>query len=62
MTLMTRWEPLREFSTMQDRMNRMNRLVRESYSPERAGRGANNHQLRTARGHLRRRAQHHAEA
>jgi HSP20 family protein len=35
MTLLTRWEPFREFSTMQDRMNRMNRLLRESYSPER---------------------------
>jgi HSP20 family protein len=34
MTLLTRWEPLRDFSTMQDRMNRMNRLFRESYSPE----------------------------
>ena len=34
MTLLTRWEPLREFSTLQDRMNRMNRLFRESYSPE----------------------------
>ena len=34
MTLLTRWEPLREFPTMQDRMNRMNRLFRESYSPE----------------------------
>ena len=34
MTLLTRWEPLREFSTMQDRMNRMNRFFRESYSPE----------------------------
>ena len=34
MTLLPRWEPLREFSTMQDRMNRMNRLFRESYSPE----------------------------
>src|ERR1700739_3141875 len=33
MTLLTRWEPLREFSTMQDRMNLMNRLFRESYSP-----------------------------
>jgi len=28
---LTRWEPFREFSTMQDRMNR---LLRESYSPE----------------------------
>src|ERR1039458_5583352 len=34
MTLMTRWEPMREFSAMQDRLNRMNRLFRESYSPE----------------------------
>jgi len=34
MTLLTRWEPLREFSTMQDRMSLMNRLFRESYSPE----------------------------
>ncbi len=34
MTLLTRWEPLREFSTVQDRTNRLNRLFRESYSPE----------------------------
>jgi HSP20 family protein len=34
MTLLTRWEPFREFSTMQDRMNRMDRLFRESYSPQ----------------------------
>ncbi|HZS99524.1 MAG TPA: Hsp20/alpha crystallin family protein [Terriglobales bacterium] len=34
MTLLTRWEPFREFSTMQDRMNRMNHFFRESYSPE----------------------------
>jgi HSP20 family protein len=34
MTFLTRWEPLREFSAMQDRMNRMNRLFHESYSPE----------------------------
>jgi len=34
MTLLTRWEPFREFSTMQDRMNRMNRLFRESYRSE----------------------------
>ena len=34
MTLLTRWEPFREFSTQQDRMNRMNRLFHESYSPE----------------------------
>jgi HSP20 family protein len=32
MTLLTRWEPFRDVSTMQDRMNR---LVRESYPPER---------------------------
>src|ERR1041385_3863592 len=34
MTLLTHWEPFREFSPMQDRMNRINRLFRESYSPE----------------------------
>jgi HSP20 family protein len=34
MTLLTHWEPFRELSTMQDRINRMNRLFRESYSPE----------------------------
>src|SRR5438477_7288348 len=34
MTLLTRWDPFREFSTMQERMNRMDRLFRESYSPE----------------------------
>src|SRR5437764_14164549 len=34
MTLMTRWEPVREFSGLQDRLNRMNRLFRESFSPE----------------------------
>jgi HSP20 family protein len=34
MTVLTRWGPFRELSTMQDRMNRMNRLFRESYSPE----------------------------
>src|ERR1041384_313581 len=34
MTVLARWEPFRAFSTMQDRMNRMNRLFRESYSPE----------------------------
>ena len=31
MTLLTRWEPLRDLATMQ---NRINRFVRESYSPE----------------------------
>jgi HSP20 family protein len=34
MTLLTRWEPLREFSTLQDRVNRMNRLIAESYGHE----------------------------
>jgi HSP20 family protein len=34
MTLLTRWEPFREFASMHDRMNRMNRLFHESYSPE----------------------------
>src|SRR5438093_13543706 len=34
MTVLARWEPFREFSTMQDRMNRMNRLFRESYGSE----------------------------
>ena len=34
MTALTRWDPFREFSTLQDRMNRMNRLFRESYNPE----------------------------
>jgi len=31
MTLLTRWEPLRDLATMQ---NRINRFVRESYNPE----------------------------
>jgi len=34
MTLLTRWDPFHELSTMQDRINRMNRLFRESYSAE----------------------------
>ena len=34
MTLLTNWESLREFSAMQERMNRMNRVFRESNSPE----------------------------
>jgi HSP20 family protein len=34
MTLLTRWEPFRDLSTIQDRMNRMNRLFRESYNSE----------------------------
>jgi HSP20 family protein len=34
MTVLTRWEPVREFSGLQDRVNRMNRLFRESFSPE----------------------------
>ena len=31
MTLLTRWDPVRDLATMQ---NRLNRFVRESYSPE----------------------------
>ncbi len=31
MTLLTRWDPLRDLATMQ---NRINRFVREAYSPE----------------------------
>ena len=31
MTLLTRWDPLRDLATLQ---NRINRFVRESYSPE----------------------------
>jgi HSP20 family protein len=34
MTVLTRWEPFREFSNVQDRVNRMQRFLRESYSPE----------------------------
>src|SRR3979490_1132585 len=34
MTLLTGWECLRELSAMQHRINRMNRLFREPYSPE----------------------------
>ena len=34
MTILTRWEPFRQSATMQDRINVMNRLLRESYSPE----------------------------
>jgi HSP20 family protein len=34
MTTLTRWEPFREFSTLQDSVNRMNRLFREAYSPQ----------------------------
>jgi HSP20 family protein len=34
MTVLARWEPFREFSALQDRMNRVNRLFRESYSPQ----------------------------
>jgi HSP20 family protein len=34
MALLTGWESVRELSAMQDRMNRMNRLFRESNSPE----------------------------
>ena len=39
MTFLTNWEPFRQYSTMQDRTNRMNRLFREllnSEAPEEA--------------------------
>jgi HSP20 family protein len=34
MTVLSRWDPFREYSARQDRMNQMNRLFRESYTPE----------------------------
>jgi len=34
MTQLTRWDPFREISTMQDRLTRMNLLFRQSNSPE----------------------------
>src|SRR2546429_4370266 len=34
MTLLANWEPVRQYSTMQDRANRMNRLFRELFSSE----------------------------
>jgi HSP20 family protein len=34
MTLLANWEPFRQYSGMQDRVNRINRLFRETYSPE----------------------------
>ena len=34
MTLLTRWEPVRELSSLQNRLNRMNRLFRESFNSE----------------------------
>src|SRR5438105_10211906 len=34
MTLLANWEPVRQYSTMQDRTNRMNRLFRELFSSE----------------------------
>ena len=34
MTVLTRWNPFREFPTMQEGMNRMNRLFGASYGPE----------------------------
>ena len=34
MTQLTRWDPFRELSTMQERLTRMNRLFRQSNSPE----------------------------
>lgn len=34
MTLLTRWEPVRELSNLQNHLNRMNRLFRESFTSE----------------------------
>src|SRR5436305_8333894 len=34
MTLLANWEPVRQYSTIQDRTNRMNRLFRELFSSE----------------------------
>src|SRR6266496_2749561 len=34
MAVLTRWAPVREFSGLQDRLNRMNRLFRESFTSE----------------------------
>src|SRR5437764_14830226 len=34
MTLLANWEPVRQYSTMHDRTNRMNRLFRELFSSE----------------------------
>jgi len=34
MTLLTRWEPVRELSNLQNRLNRMNHLFRESFTSE----------------------------
>jgi len=34
MTFLANWEPFRQYSTMQDRTNRMNRLFRELLGSE----------------------------
>ena len=48
MNLMTRWEPLREFSAMQDRVNRMNSLFSVGRIDLKSRkRHVNYHQLRT---------------
>ena len=57
MTLLTRWQTVRELSAMQDRMNRVNRMnrpFRESYSPEGPEEALTTTSHRTAGGHLRR--------
>ena len=58
MTVLTRWYPYREFNTLQDRMNR---LFRDSFSPEAQDRVLGHVSFAPRRGCLRRRAQHHAE-
>ena len=57
MTVLTRWDPFREFSTLQDRMNR---LVRDSFGDGREE-ALTTSQLCSRSGRVRGRAQHHAE-
>jgi predicted phage gp36 major capsid-like protein len=59
---LTPWESFREFFILQDRVNRMNRLFRESYSPEGQKGALTTTTFRATGGHLRRRAHHCSEA
>ena len=45
MTVITRWDPFREFTTLQDRMNR---LFRDSYGPEGREEALDHQHLRAA--------------
>ena len=58
MTVLTRWEPFREFSTLQDRMNR---VFRDSYSGQAQDESLDHIELCTRCRRLRRRAQGHVE-